>query len=81
VTGPFRFYLGVHRAAWLALASVPLFVTRAAFGALRSLPRARTAWALDSGGFTELSRHGLWRTTAREYEAANLEAESMERAS
>ena len=26
------------------------------------LPRATTWWALDSGGFTELSRYGTWAT-------------------
>jgi hypothetical protein len=31
------------------------------------MPRARGAWALDSGGFTELSLHGRWVTSAAEY--------------
>ena len=30
-------------------------------------PNARVPWALDSGGFTELSPHGHWRLTADEY--------------
>lgn len=69
MTAPFRFYLGAHRPAWLEVSPVPLFVSRNAFGAMRSLPRARTLWALDSGGFTELSRHGRWRSDARAYVA------------
>jgi len=31
------------------------------------MPRARASWALDSGGFTELSMHGRWLTSPKEY--------------
>jgi hypothetical protein len=31
----------------------------------KGLPR--TGWALDSGGFSELSLYGGWRTTPEEY--------------
>jgi len=60
------FYLGTHMPGWLATAGVPLFVSA------RRLSRTpRTAaicrWALDSGGFTELSMHGRWVRTAAEY--------------
>ncbi|MFJ8812920.1 deazapurine DNA modification protein DpdA family protein [Amycolatopsis thermoflava] len=41
-----------------------------AAGPRRTLPRATGGWALDSGGFTELSLHGRWRTDARTYAAA-----------
>lgn len=64
---PLRFYLGVHRPRWLEVSPVRLFVARQAFGKLRSLPRARSPWALDSGGFTELNKHGRWTRSAREY--------------
>ena len=33
-------------------------------------PFERTGWALDSGGFSELSRYGGWRTTPEDYVAA-----------
>lgn len=36
----------------------------------KSFPRALHSWALDSGGFTELSMHGRWVTTSREYARA-----------
>jgi integrase len=36
----------------------------------RRLPRARCRWALDSGGFTELSLFGRWQTTPAAYAAA-----------
>jgi len=63
------FYLGAHHPDWLARSSVPLFVSRSSLAGRRSLPRAIAPWALDSGGFTELSTHGRWRSTAREYAA------------
>lgn len=61
------FYLGVHHPEWLAKLDVPLFVSRRRLAGRRSLPRARTAWALDSGGFSELLIHGQWVTSASEY--------------
>jgi hypothetical protein len=64
------FYLGVHRPHWLASAGVPLFVSHRTLRGYRTLPRAAARWALDSGGFTELSTYGEWRTTPTEYAAA-----------
>ena len=64
-----RFYLGTHMPNWLATAGVPLFVSHRRLAGRRSLPRAAAPWALDSGGFSELSLFGGWRTTAEEYVA------------
>ncbi|GAA4256508.1 deazapurine DNA modification protein DpdA family protein [Dactylosporangium darangshiense] len=64
------FYLGAHQPHWLAVAGVPLFVSHRRLAGRRTLPRAVAPWALDSGGFTELSMFGRWRTTARQYTAA-----------
>ena len=50
-----KFYLGTHQTGWLAKLDVPLFVSRRRLATLRKLPRAVGSWALDSGGFTELS--------------------------
>jgi hypothetical protein len=61
------FYLGAHHPDWLARAGVPLFVSRRPLTGRRSLPRAVAPWALDSGGFTELSMHGTWTLSARAY--------------
>ena len=66
------FYLGTHQPQWLAndrCRDVPLFVSRRTLTQRRTLPRAVTRWALDSGGFTELQLHGRWTLTAREYVA------------
>jgi DGQHR domain-containing protein len=65
----FQFYLGAPEASWLSRLDVPLFVSRRTLGRLKRLPRALAPWALDSGGFTELSMHGGWQTTSRQYAA------------
>jgi hypothetical protein len=64
------FYLGSHRPNWLELAGVPLFVSHRTLRDRKTLPRAAAPWALDSGGFTELSLHGRWVTTPADYAAA-----------
>lgn len=63
------FYLGTHKPHWLAKAPVPLFVSRRTIGTLKKLPQAVCRWALDSGGFTELSMFGAWTMDARAYAA------------
>lgn len=72
-----RFYLGVHMPNWLSLPPrdhngqpVPLFISHRRLAGRTTLPHARTPWALDSGGFSELSLYGEWRTTPQEYVAA-----------
>lgn len=66
-----RFYLGTHQPAWLARdLGVPLLVSHRRLAGRRSLPRATGPWACDSGGFTELSMYGRWRTDERTYTAA-----------
>lgn len=62
-------YLGTHKPQWLPRHAVPMFLSRRRLAERVELPRAIAPWALDSGGFTELSLHGEWRTTAAEYVA------------
>lgn len=54
------FYLGTHQANWLGTAQVPLFVSDRRLRQRRTYRRALAPWALDSGGFSELSMHGSW---------------------
>lgn len=61
------FYLGTHQVDWLDKANVPLFVSRRRLSGRRKLPRATASWALDSGGFTELSINGRWGVAASAY--------------
>jgi len=66
-----EFYLGSHMPHWLAIQGIPsLFISHRRLANRRTLPRATGSWALDSGGFSELSLYGGWRTTPKEYVAA-----------
>jgi hypothetical protein len=62
-----KFYLGTHMPHWLKDSTVPLFVSHRRLARNKGVPVAATSWALDSGGFTELSMFGEWRTTPAEY--------------
>lgn len=62
-----KFYLGTHETSWLGKTSVPLFISRRRLALRAKCPRALGPWALDSGGFTELSMYGEWRTTPQQY--------------
>lgn len=64
-----RFWLGTHKPHWLWTpeADVPLFVSyRRLLDKARWRPSTQP-WALDSGGFSELSRFGRWTFGPREY--------------
>ena len=61
------FLLGTHQPGWLARVDVPLMVSHRILSGRRRLPRARCRWALDSGGFTELSLFGRWQTSPTAY--------------
>ena len=65
-----KFYLGSHVPSWLGWLGVPLFVSHRRLGGMRRLPVAAASWALDSGGFSELSLHGWWQTSPAAYARA-----------
>jgi len=62
-----EFYLGTHRPRWLGWLDVPLFVSRNTLAPRKTFPRAIATWALDSGGFTEIHKHGTWHLSASAY--------------
>lgn len=62
-----KFYLGSHHPSWLGTVNVPLFVSCRTLAGRKTLPRAQAPWALDSGGFSELSMYGEWRTSPETY--------------
>src|SRR6266705_5120767 len=65
-------YLGIPKPVWLAdprLADVPVFVSRSTLAGRTRMPRAVGRYAVDSGGFTELQRHGEWTITPAAYVA------------
>ncbi len=61
------FLLGTHQPGWLTRLDVPLFVSHRTLRDRKQLPRARCRWALDSGGFTELTLYGCWQISLGEY--------------
>lgn len=59
--------LGSHVPSWLGTVDVPLFVSRHRLAPRKTFPRALGPWALDSGGFSELSLRGTWTITPKQY--------------
>lgn len=62
-----KFYLGIHHTNWLSQTDVPLFVSRRRLKDQKSFHRSAGSWALDSGGFSELSIYDGWKTTVDEF--------------
>ncbi len=62
-----KFYLGTHMVNWLGTLNVPLFVARQRLARVKSLRRATAPYAIDSGAFTELRKHGRWTVPAEVY--------------
>jgi len=66
MSGSLTFWLGVPEAHWVRTDTY-VFLSRRRLQRRKSLPVASGPWALDSGGFTELSTHGDWQITMGEY--------------
>jgi hypothetical protein len=64
-----NFWLGTHEVSWLGRTDVPLFVSRRRLARQKKWARALGPWALDSGGFTELSMNRRWSITLGQYAA------------
>ncbi|MFB8136396.1 deazapurine DNA modification protein DpdA family protein [Streptomyces mirabilis] len=62
-----RFYLTTHKRHWVRLTDKPLFLKSEHFVVARTLPEALGPYAVDSGGFSELQRHGDWTRSPRQY--------------
>ena len=62
-----KFFLGTHHPSWLNKTRLPLMVSHRRLKDRRGLPRAVGPWALDSGGFTELTLHGKWTVPVADY--------------
>lgn len=64
----FRFYLGTHIPSWLwKFPDVEFFVSDTRLRGVGRLHPALSPWALDSGGFSELGKHGTWTISAADY--------------
>jgi hypothetical protein len=62
-----RFYLTTHKRHWVRLTGLPLFLKSEHFVTAAKLPEALGPYAVDSGGFSELQRHGRWTRSPRQY--------------
>ncbi|MGA4840540.1 DUF7221 family queuine tRNA-ribosyltransferase-like protein [Streptomyces sp. G45] len=62
-----RFYVTTHKRHWVKLTDLPLFLKSEHFAVARTLHEALGPYAVDSGGFTELQRHGQWTRSPRQY--------------
>lgn len=62
-----KFYLGTHVPTFFCKTDVPLFLSRRILHRRKSHHKAKGPWALDSGGFTELSMFGKWTTGPEQY--------------
>lgn len=62
-----HFYLGTHHPQWLGTAGVPLMLSHRRLRDRKSFPHAIEGWALDSGGFSELTLNGKWTITPLDY--------------
>ncbi len=63
----FTLYVGSPEPFWLSRAGFPLFVSRNRLCRIKKFRPAAARWALDSGGFSEISRHGRWTTPPRQF--------------
>lgn len=64
----FKFYLGTHETHWLNQSFKPLFVSINRFRKRSWIPKdIQCDWALDSGGFTELTLHGKYIHSYKQY--------------
>ncbi|MEU5978825.1 hypothetical protein [Streptomyces sp. NPDC047315] len=62
-----RFYLTTHKKHWLRETPVDLFLKSEHLASAVKPLQPRGRYAVDSGGFTELQRHGRWTRTPRQY--------------
>lgn len=63
------FWTGAPEPVWLARSAHPWMVSRRRFLRQKSHRASIGRWVLDSGGFTEVSQHGTWRTAPEEFAA------------
>lgn len=64
-----KFYLGTHREAWLFYKenTIPLFISYRTLRKRKRFTPVTMDWALDSGGFSELSLYGKWTISPKKY--------------
>lgn len=63
------FYLGTHQPSWLSQTAVPLFLSAIRLRTQLWSNVARGRWALDSGGFSQITKHGRYTVPGLAYAA------------
>lgn len=68
------FWLGTHRPHWLwnhdvVPTDIPLFISYHELRDRRQFEPVTRDWCLDSGGFSEIKKHGRWTISSQEYVA------------
>lgn len=63
----FHYFLGTHQPNWLTETRVPLFISFSRLNRYKTLPRSRSAWAMDSGAFSQLYTNGKWTWSPQKY--------------
>lgn len=71
------FYLGTCTPSWIARVTVPLFISHERVKNRKTFPVATCDWCLDSGGFSQLTKHDKWTVPAKLY-AANARRMQLE---
>lgn len=61
------YYLGTHKPQWLGQVEIPLFISYRQLRRRCTFRSHAKLWAIDSGGFSELSLFGKWTISAQEY--------------
>ena len=66
---PTNFYLGTHQANWVwsGVCDFRLFISMSRLVRYKNLKPATTRWAMDSGGFTQVTKFGRWKVREWEY--------------
>lgn len=67
MTDKVLFYLGTHQTNWLTKVRFPLFLSVRTLARTKKHKPATCRYAIDSGGFSELSMHGEWKITPGAY--------------
>jgi hypothetical protein len=61
-----KFYLGTHHPDWANIVNMSWFVSVERLKSRKS-PLTGQDWILDSGGFTQIAKHGSYQITAKRY--------------
>lgn len=62
-----KFYIGIPGPYWITKMTFPFMISRRSFRSRKKGCVSNQDYAIDSGGFSELSINGKWEITEKEY--------------